>query len=107
MRPDTRRLLSTLKKGEGILTGVREARASERTIGPATNGSRFVMPVFDEWDTLRTGTDGCAPACAQMPPKGSSSSLLKQMTELHVERSRQNIACIMGQPAEGLPRRLT
>jgi hypothetical protein len=37
-----------------------------------------------------------------VPPKVSTLSVLKQMTELRVERSRQHFACTMGQLAEAL-----
>ena len=90
----------------------------ERAIRSQTNGSQFVVAIFDDWDTLHAvlqelESDKAAQPVAllhgrkDVPPKVSASSLLKQMTELHFARSRQHIACTMGQLAEALTTRLT
>jgi hypothetical protein len=90
----------------------------ERTIGSQTSGSQFVVAVFDDWDTLHAvllelKSDKAAQPVAllharrNVPPSVSASSLLKQMTELHFERSRQHVACTTGQLADALATRLT
>ena len=89
----------------------------ERVIGSQTSGS-FVLAVFDDWDTLHAvllelESDKAARLVAllharkDVPPKPSASSLLKHMTELRFERSRQHISCTMGLLAEALATRLT
>jgi hypothetical protein len=76
------------------------------------------VAVFDDWDMLHSvllelESDKAAQPVAllharrDVPPKVSASSFLKQKTELHFERSRQQIACTMGQLAEALATRLT
>ena len=89
--------------------------------GPAiesqTGGAQFVVAVFDDWDTLHAilvemeSDAGVRPtallhARRDVPPKISAFSLVKQMTELRFERSRQPIACTVGHLAEALSARL-
>jgi len=89
----------------------------EQTIGSQTSGS-FVVAVFDDWHTLHAvllelENDKAAQPMAllharrDVPPKASASRLLKQMTELNFERSRQHIACTRGHLTEALAARLT
>jgi|SRR5215471_9553963 len=86
-------------------------------LGSHTTGTQFVVAVFDDWDTLHSvllemQSDSAVQPVAllharmDVPAKVSASSLLKQMTELRFERSRQHIACTVGQLAEALSARL-
>jgi hypothetical protein len=90
----------------------------ERIKGLRRSGSQLVVAVFDNWDTLHAAlieieSEQAAQSMAllharrDVPPKVASSSLLKQMTELRFERSRQHIACTVGQLAEALSLRAT
>ena len=89
----------------------------ERLTGSQTYGSKLVVAVFDNWETLHAvlmemESDNAVQPMAllharrDVPPKVSTLSVLKQMTELRVERSRQHFACTMGQLAEALSARL-
>jgi hypothetical protein len=86
-------------------------------LGSHTTGTQFVVAVFDDWETLHSvlmemQSDAAVQAVAllhartDVPAKVSASSVLKQMTELRFERSRQHIACTVGELAEALSARL-
>jgi hypothetical protein len=82
-----------------------------------TSGAQFVVAVFDDWDTLHSvllemESDSAAQpvvllhARMDVTAKVSTSSLLKQMTELRFERPQQHVACSDSQLAEALSTRI-
>jgi hypothetical protein len=81
------------------------------------SGTRLVLAVFDDWSALRsiliaTHSDtAMRPAAVlharnDVPPGMATLHPLKEMIQLHFERSRKQIACTAGELANALSGRL-
>ena len=81
------------------------------------DGGQFVIAVFDDWDALQTVLEDMAGhglsradtvlhARKDNPPQAVSSGLLKEIIELHFERSTPSIHCTRGEVADELAARL-
>jgi hypothetical protein len=88
-----------------------------RGIQSQEDGAQFVIAVFDDWDALQTILEDMAEyepsrsgavlhARMESPPPAVHSGLLKEIIELHFQRSTQCIHCTRGEVAEELAARL-